>query len=308
MRWLLAIGLVVLASVQARADEPARAVALLPLDADAKLELYGQPVASEVARALVHGGIEVVVVGPKMAVPAQARLVVDGTIKAGKGSTVIVTVRIRDASDGSVYDTIPVIAATQTAMDHAAEELSAKVLPSVQTKLKELIEKDRAAAALREVKPRVTSPPPVAVKSLALLVAVSSSGSSSGSASGDALSKALSAQLVPWAAHRHHEVETSSALGKNASKSVSIRKADFAIELDVLDVTIEHDDDQIPLATARVRVRISDPQTTVFDRVIRTNTIVGEKHLATEKLIERIAREVLSIAEPHVRRRIPTWY
>jgi hypothetical protein len=304
MRWLLAIGFVVLASAQAFADEPAHAVALLPLDADAKLELYGQPVASEVARSLVQGGIEVVVVGPKMAVPAQARLVVDGTIKGGKGGSVTITVRVRDASDGSVYDTIPVTAASQTAIDHAAEELSQKVLPSVQTKLKELIEKDRAAAALREVKPRVTTPPPVAVKSLQVLTAVASSNS----ASGDALSKALTAQLVPWAAHRHHEVVVSSALGKNASKSVSIRKADFAIELNVLDVTIDHNDDQIPLATARVRVRISDPQSTVFDRVVVTNTIVGEKNLAADKLIERIAREVLSIAEPHVRRRIPTWY
>jgi hypothetical protein len=304
MRWLLAIGLVVLASVQARADEPAHAVALLPLDADAKLELYGQPVASEVARSLVQGGIEVVVVGPKMAVPAQARLVVDGTIKGGKGGSVTITVRIRDASDGSVYDTIPVTAASQTAIDHAAEELSAKVLPSVQTKLKDLIEKDRAAAALREVKPRVTTPPPVVVKSPQVLIAVSSSSS----ASGDALSKALGTQLVPWATHRHHEAVLSSALGKNASKSVSIRKADFAIELNVLDVTIAHNDDQIPLATARVRVRISDPQSTVFDRVVVTNTIVGEKNLAADKLIDRIAREVLLIAEPHVRRRIPTWY
>jgi hypothetical protein len=303
MRWLLAISLVVLAGVQARADEPGHAVALLPLDADAKLELYGQPVASEVARALVKGGIEVVVVGPKMAVPAQARLVVDGTIKAGKGDGVTITVRIRDASDGSVYDTIPVTAASQTAIDHAAEELSAKVLPSVQTKLKDLIEKDRAAAALREVKPRVT-PPPVIVKSPQVLIAVSSSNS----ASGDALSKALGTQLVPWAVHRHHEAVVSSALGKNASRSVSIRKADFAIELNVLDVTIDHNDDRIPLATARVRVRISDPQSTVFDRVVVTNTIVGEKNLAADKLIDRIAREVLSIAEPHVRRRIPTWY
>lgn len=304
MRWLLAIGFVVLASVQARADELPHAIALLPLDADAKLELYGQPVASEVARALVKGGLEVVVVGPKMAVPAQARVVVDGTIKADKGGAIMITVRIRDATDGSLLDTILVNAASQTAMDRAAEELSTKVLPSVKTKLGELIEKDRAAVGLREAKPRVATPPPVVVKPLAMLVNVSSSTS----ASGDALSKALTTQLVPWAAHRHHDVQTSSALGKNAAKSVAIRKADFAIELDVLDVTIDHNDDQIPLAIARVRLRISDPQSTVFDRVIRTNTIVGEKNLATDKMIDRIAREVLSIAEPHVKRRIPTWY
>jgi hypothetical protein len=304
MRWLLAIGFVVLASVQAFADEPAHAVALLPLDADIALELYGQPVAREVSRSLVQGGIDVVVVGPKMAVPAKARVVVDGTIKGGKGGTITITVRIRDASDGSVLDTIPVTALSQTAIDHAAEELSAKVLPSVTTNLAALVEKDRKEAALREVKPRVTTPPPVTVKSLQVLTSVTSVTS----ASGDALSKSLAAQLVPWAARRHHEAVVSSALGKNASKSVSIRKADFAIELNVLEVTIDHNDDQIPLATARVRVRITDPQSTVFDRVVVTNTIVGEKNLAADKLTERIAREVLMITEPHVRRRIPTWY
>ena len=302
MKWLLAIGFVVLASVQARADEPQHAVALLPLDADAKLELYGQPVASELARALVQGGIEVVVVGPKMAVPAQARLVVDGTIKAGKGDTVLITVRVRDAIVGTVYDTIPVTAASQTAMDHAAEELSAKVFPSVRGRLEAVLEEDRKAAAPKDVKPVVTKPP--VAKAQALLFAVASSSS----ASGDALSKALGAELVPWAAHRHHEAKVSAALGKTASVTVAARRADLAIELDVLEVTIDHNDDQIPLATARVRVRISDPQSTVFDRVIVTNTIVGEKNLANDKLIARIAREVLAIAEPHVKRRIPTWY
>ncbi len=78
------LALLVLVGVARAEPEPAHAVALLPLDADAKLELYGQPVASELARALVQGGLDVVVVGPKMAVPEKARLVVDGTIKFGK--------------------------------------------------------------------------------------------------------------------------------------------------------------------------------------------------------------------------------
>src|SRR5450755_687906 len=135
MRWMLAIGLVVLAATRAYADpeQPPHAVALLPLDADAKLELYGQPVASEVARALREAGIEVEVPGPKMGVPATARLVVDGTIKAGKGNTVVLTMRIRDALAGTFYDPISVTAATQTAMDHAAEELSGKMVPQVKS-------------------------------------------------------------------------------------------------------------------------------------------------------------------------------
>src|SRR5215468_10544975 len=87
----LGLGLAVLAGVPRRAvAEPAPAgdvVALLPLDADKSLEIYGQPVASELARALVAGNVYVVVVGPRMAVPDNARLIIDGTIALGKASS-----------------------------------------------------------------------------------------------------------------------------------------------------------------------------------------------------------------------------
>ena len=91
MRWLLAIGFVVLASVQVHADELPHAVALLPLAAGAKLELYGQPVAREGARALVKGGLEDVVVAPKLAVPTWARVVLHGAITAHKVSLTLIT-------------------------------------------------------------------------------------------------------------------------------------------------------------------------------------------------------------------------
>ena len=61
--------LLVLLAPLARADDK---VALLPLDAAAKLEVYGQVVASEIAQALIAGKIDVVVVLPKMAVPVEA--------------------------------------------------------------------------------------------------------------------------------------------------------------------------------------------------------------------------------------------
>jgi hypothetical protein len=62
------------------------------------------------------------------------------------------------------------------------------------------------------------------------------------------------------------------------------------------------------MASARVRLRIIDPQAVVFDRVIVTDTVVGEKGLDADKLTERVAREVLEIADPHLKRRISTWY
>ena len=81
--------------------EPARdnAIALLPLDTDRSLEIYGQPVASELARALVDASVAVVVVGPKMAVPERARLIIDGTIGVGRASSITIALRIRNPVD-----------------------------------------------------------------------------------------------------------------------------------------------------------------------------------------------------------------
>ena len=42
-------------------------IAMLPLDGEKRLELFGQPVAAEIARALKAAGIDVVVVGASMA-------------------------------------------------------------------------------------------------------------------------------------------------------------------------------------------------------------------------------------------------
>jgi hypothetical protein len=312
MRMLVAIVLAVVLSASGRTFaeptavqaplEQARAVALLPLDADAKLELFGQPVASEVARALVQGGLEVVVVGPRMAVPGKARVVVDGTIKAGKGTTVELAVRLRDVRTGEVLDTIPVEAASMTAMDRAAEELSAKVLPSVKTHLAALIEKDQQLLQPKHDEPKHVEPP---ASRATVLAAIFTSPAATPEA--QQLRAALETELAPWAAHRHHapRVLDIHQLG-NGPKTVVSERADVAVELDVLALDITTD--AVPLARARVHVTIVDPQAVVFDRVITTDTVVGDKNGDRAKLTARVAREVLEIADPHLKRRIPTWY
>ena len=99
---LMVIAWLVALATPVRADS----VALLPLDGEKRLEIYGQPVAAELARALNGAGVEVVVVGAKMAVPEKAKLIVDGTIKA-KGQTVTLELRIRDAKDGAELEKLP---------------------------------------------------------------------------------------------------------------------------------------------------------------------------------------------------------
>ncbi len=314
------LALLFLARVAHAEPEPAHSVALLPLDADAKLELYGQPVASELARALVQGGLDVLVVGPKMAVPEKARLVVDGTIKAGRGDTVTLTARIRDSRDGTIYDTLVVTAASLTGIDRAEEELSAKVLPSVRGRLATLIEADNAAHAGKPPDPKPAVVKPAAPAALAVMLASFHADANAG-ASGEALRAALALAFVPWASHRHHDVHVVDqyVLAGKIAQAVVAQRAELAMTLDVLAIElVQADLAPIPTARARVRVRISDPEGIVFDRVIHTDTIVGEKGVGEngvgEKgvdqpaLIARVAREILSIADPQVRRRIPSWF
>jgi hypothetical protein len=45
----------------------------------------------------------------------------------------------------------------------------------------------------------------------------------------------------------------------------------------------------------------------VFDRVVVTDTVVGDKGVAQPELAARVAREVLAILRPHMRRRVPSW-
>jgi hypothetical protein len=317
MRILVAIvlGLVLSASGRAFAEptatqppaEQARAVALLPLDAGAKLELFGHSVASEVSRALVQGGLDVVVVSPYMAVPAKARMIVDGTIKPGKGGAVELAARLRDVKTGDVLVTIPVEAASVNAMDRAAEELSAKVLPVVKTELAKLIAKDQQDQQALQPKhvdePKRVEPPASRATALAAIYA-----SPSVTPQTQVLRTALEAALAPWAAHRHHATRVLDIhqLG-DAPKKVASERADLAVELDVLSIDLQFTT-PVPMASARVRLRIIDPQAVVFDRVIVTDTVVGEKGLDADKLTERVAREVLEIADPHLKRRISTWY
>jgi len=303
MRAFVVIGIVVALARAALAQAPAP-VALLPLDAEQRLEIYGQPVASEIARVLSAGGIDVVIVGPKMGVPARARLVLDGTIKAGKGGAVTLSVRIRDPRDANkVLDTLPATAASLDGIDPAIEELSNKVLASTKTTLARLLAQDAEnAKALAEHHVAEPRPP----ETTPMLAAVSINTHAMGNI--QPFEGALKSAVAPWALHRHHAVkmiEMKELGGKAAPKAVAGAHADVAVWLEIQEVDLELG--VIPMGRARVRIQVSDPSKVLFDRIVVTDTVMGDKNLSPDKLAERVAREVLVIAEPHVRRVIPGW-
>jgi len=265
MRLFVIVWLALVASF-AHADT----IAMLPLDGDKRLEIYGQPVAAEIARALEASGLDVVVVGARMGVPDRAQLIVDGTIKAAKGKDITLSIRIRDPRDGTVLATLPAPATPLDHLDQAAAELSKRVVPAVKTQLAALAKPAVAERPITDAAPLPAKPQTTAAPALAVTVGAGASPAA------EPLRAALERALPAWLPSQHYAAR---------------------VTLDVL--TFATEPGRVPLARARVRVRIAG---TELDRVVRTDTVVGDRDFSLEQLAARTAREVLAILEPHLRR------
>lgn len=298
----------------ARAEPAAQgdAVALLPLDADRSLELYGQPVASEIARALVAGAVQVVVVGPRMAVPERARLIIDGTIALGKAGAITITIRIRNALDGKVLPPLSSTAPGLAKLDDAASELSARLLPIVRARLAAL-----SPAVPDEQAPdhgHVVQTPRLPAADRTVLIAVADAKPASRGAKLTPLAAALDTAVGDWTRAHHRQpqkLDASKLDPKIAAKAVIAGATDLAIGFWVLDYQPElgelPETRDVAMARARVRVRIADASAVLFDRVIATDTVVGDRKLGAPELAARVAREVLAILRPHMMRHVRSW-
>jgi hypothetical protein len=289
----------VAAAPPAQPARPGGAVALLPLDAGARLEIYGQAVATEIARALMAGGVEVVVVGADMDVPASARLIVDGAVATDKGGLVALSMRVRDPADGAVLDTLSATAPSLAQIDRAAAELSARVLPVVRERLAALTAGRAGGDPGRPRSPGGGSP-------RVLLVGVAST------AAAEPLRGALAGAAERWVRAARREpraVEPRTLEGKLAPPAVASADAERAVTFEILRYAVASVGParDVPLARARVRVRIADRSEVRFDRVVATDTIVGDRGMPAAALAARVAEEVLAILRPHVRRVVSPW-
>lgn len=293
---VLAVLAVLPGAAEADSKAPRQPVALLPLDADARLEIYGQAVATEISRALISGGIEVVVVGAKMDPPADARLIVDGTLATEKGG-VVLSMRIRNPREGTVLDTLSATAPGLAQIDKAAADLSARVVPVVRERL-------AALPADRGTEPvRAPPGPPRGAPQRTLLVGIASLTAA------EPLRAALADAALRWTAVARREprqVDVRELGARVAPRAVAAANAERAIAFEILGYSIKTRR-EVPLARARVRVRISDASAVVFERVVATDTIVGERKMAPDVLAARVAQEVLDILRPHMRRAVSPW-
>jgi hypothetical protein len=128
------------------------------------------------------------------------------------------------------------------------------------------------------------------------------------------LRHALTDAVGGWlrASNRQPTAVDASVLGKLlATQTVATAKAERGVVFEILEYEIEDQTTEtftrFPLARARVRVRIADAEKIVFDRVISTDTIVGDRAMRGELLAARVAREVLMILRPHMKRMEKTW-
>lgn len=270
---LLAVLAALASGPAARADAPLEtAVALLPLDAPDRLAIYGQPVAATLATALRDAGVDVDVVGPGVPVPTRARLVIDGWLRRD-GDAVLVELRLRDPRRGVQVGALRAVAAQLTAIDGAVRQLQGDLVPLVRG----LLEPAPApVSAPAPVVPVVPSRPPVP----SLPVTISGIASGAATALGERLAYYLAAT------RRGPRVAEPSA---------------WQLDLEIRDVagaTL----DGVPVARARLRARLRRGGVVVVDRVARTDTVVGARTAAPRALVDALARQLVDIIVPLVRR------
>lgn len=275
-------------------------IALLSLDADERLEIYGQPVAAEIARVLIAAKLDVVVVDAKMAVPTTAKLVIDGSI-AQSGSQVLLEVRIRNPVDGDTFDKLEQTASNVAAISKAAAKISERLLPVVRARLEALRKAPPRDPNSKPIPPRQpTTADPVILLGIGVPM--------NASLLMEPFRRALidNVTMTMRGNHRQPVPVDASTLGKQlAAQTVTSARASRGIVFEVLDYTIEPK--LVPLVRARVRVRIAEPGQVVFDRVLATDTVVGDRMIPADALAARVAREVMTILRPHLRKLEPQW-
>src|SRR5262249_19072087 len=153
------------------------------------------------------------------------------------------------------------------------------VLPVVRERL-------AALSAERPGVERPIHPPPGGGAARPLLVSIASS------AGGAPLRDALAGAAERWgrgARRGPRAVEARSPAGPLGPKAVAAANAERAVELEILGYEVRSGGAarDVPLARARVHVRISDASAVLFDRVVATDTIVGERKMAPAALAAR---------------------
>ncbi len=293
------------APAEASAARTTGVIALLPLSADAKLKLYGQPVAAEVARALERAGFTIVVVSNAAPVPSKARLVIDGRIVRGAGETVLLEARVRDPALGTIIASLSATAPSLTRIDQGAAELVLALEPALRRGIaaQELAARARGATTTGARAPVAgelpepgdattrVDPRPRAV------VVVGYPAALEGGADAPVLRPLLRAGADRLAALVGHRSEA--AQGEDLVAAVTAQGAALGVSITLL--SIRYEGDGVITARARGRVRVVAAGQVIFDRVVRTDTLVGGRGDRKDAVARAAIDQIVDIAYGRVR-------
>jgi len=191
--------------------------------------------------------------------------------------------------------------------EQAAADLSTGAVPAVRSHLAALA---KAAKPANPVNPPDGPPVDPRTPPVATLPAVVTSVASPRPATPalELLAVGLADELPHWGLTHKREarkVEPEKMSRAAAIRTVQEANADVGVALEVLSFTVQPG--EIPLGRARVRVRIIHKGTILFERVVRTDTIVGDKNITEQAMAARTGREVLAIANAQLRRLVAGW-
>jgi hypothetical protein len=265
-------------------------IALLPLAADAKLAIYGQPVASEVARQLELEGFAVVVVTSTAPVPSKARLVIDGRIVRGDGDTVKIEARVRDPAAGKVVSELSASAPSLTRIDEAAAELAKGLVPILEAGMKAQEEEKQqtrtgtgtgGGGAVKGKAPREDRRPRAQVTMFSAVQLREEDPVL------EPLLRAGGYRLAGLVGHRGQD---------------GVDGVDLVIHIELL--SMDYRDRGVTTARARARVEVTDATGTVFRRTVRTDTLVGGRGDRRDAVARAAIDQIVDIAMPRVRERL----
>ncbi|MBP8811635.1 MAG: hypothetical protein KBG48_13415 [Kofleriaceae bacterium] len=293
MRALLAVlvaTLAVLVPAAARAEPTT--VAFLPLDADRRLTLYSNAVATALAAEVRTAGFPVAVVSDVAAVPRGAWLVVDGRLVA-RGRGAAIELRVRDPEAGRDVIRLAEAAPTLADLDVATRTLAAALARTLAA--------ERAARTPPPPTPPTPPPPdapppapptppppdprPLATVTVRARTLRDRAGPPIDAA---ALTRRALGRLVDRLGYRL------AGDGEGAA---------LTITADILGLTADFQG-TVPIGRGRLRVTVADARGPLFDRVVRTDTVVGSRGDRIDTLVRLVAAQAVDVALPRVRERL----
>ncbi len=267
-------------------------LALLPLDTPPKLAIYGQPVAAEIARALTTAGLDVVVVGAQMAVPAEAVLVIEGSLVSARRK-VKVELRLRTLDSRTPLATVSSKEVALEAIDRAASEVADALLPRLQRELEALASAHRPPAP----PPPESSPAPVSAPVLQpALLAVVAPGAALTMREAFIEQMRSAAAVLPGATYETRTAPLSDVSPASVMAMSAAASGALTLAFDVRELVVA--DRGVFVGGVKVRVLVARAGRIIFDRQLTTDMVVGARKGNLEGLLALVAREVVTILRP----------